>query len=167
MASGSKGNPVLEETNLEPRITMHTTDDTTQGPQIMPSIQYSVLPVQLPYLLQKLADWGLCREGTKLQYRKVLEPLPPKPTYSILREYLVIRTPATSMDPEKEASIDYQSTPGPFSGCMLAFRSAAPQHARPEEHLPTSITTLRERAEVGIRVATGRRVLNKTKPKAP
>ena len=45
---------------------------------------------------------------------------------------------------------------------MLAFRSAAPQHARPEEHLPTSVTTVttvRER-EVGIRVATGRRVLN-------
>ena len=52
---------------------------------------------------------------------------------------------------------------------MLAFRSAAPEHARPEEILPTSITTVwgtteRERAEVGIRVATGRRV---SSPKHP
>ena len=43
MASGSKGHLVLEETNLEPRITMHTTDGTVQGPQIMPSMQYSLL----------------------------------------------------------------------------------------------------------------------------
>ena len=68
---------------------MHAKDGTMQGPQIMPSMQYSLYNSPTYYLLQKLADWRigeLCREGTKLQYRKVLEPLPPKHMYSILTE---------------------------------------------------------------------------------